>query len=71
MNETIQKQVEEIVAEARNLILKRLEEKGIHHDSNTMDAIHFDDSNERKSFYIELNIYECDEYGGYIFDTNR
>ena len=62
--DTIEDQVAEIVSEARALILKRLEEKGIPHDANTDDAIHCDDPEEKRSFYIPLSIEECDEYGG-------
>lgn len=55
--------LEDIQLEASELICQNLKKKGIKYDNNA-GTIYVDDTVEKKTYYFDVRLEECDEYGG-------
>lgn len=60
---TIKEVLDEAYSNARTALMKTLTDNGVKFD-DTDDTLYIDDSEEKKTYYMNVTLEECDEYGG-------
>lgn len=63
MKKTIQEILDEAYSKAYEAIYKTLDDNGVKYDNNC-DSLYVDDVENKETYYFDITLNKCDEYGG-------